>query len=233
MDYKEGYFDSGVDYNTKKGLRRFRNLGLLRETIKNNSEIHYSLLLMEKWRFLKGCKKVLDAGCGRGQFIKLNPFNVDVHGVDIIKSDIDKLKKEGLNARHADLKKKLPYKNSFFDGVISSHVLEHIDNPEMMISEFKRILKFGGLLVIAVPNFSFKNFYKDPTHKRPYPKEALYRLLSDRGFYDIKIVNGPHLNQLLSAALFWSPEKRHFFEKILGRISPWEILAVAKNSKKD
>jgi len=233
MGYKKGYFDSGVMYNSQKGLYKLRNSTFLKSIIEKKSKQHYDLLLVEKWKFLRNCRKVLDAGCGRGQFIKLNPFGADVSGIDFIESDIDKLKKEGFNVKCVDLKKKLPYKNSSFDGIISSHVLEHIDNPDMMLSEFKRILKKEGILLIAVPNFSFEQFYKDPTHKRPYPKEAIFRLLSDYGFHDIKIVNGPHLNKTISAIFFLSPKIRHMIEKLLGKINPWEILAIAKNTKKD
>lgn len=231
MSYKKGYFDSGVIYNSQKGLYKLRNSTILKSIIEKKSKQHYDLLLREKWKLLGNCKNVLDAGCGRGQFIKFNPYGVKVSGIDFIKPDINKLKNEGYNVKYADLMRKLPYKDSSFDGIISSHVLEHIENPDMMLSEFKRILKKDGILVIAVPNFSFEQFYKDPTHKRPYPKEALFRLLSDYGFYDIKIVNGPHLNKVISAIFFLSPKIRYMVEKLLGNIKPWEILAIAKNSK--
>ncbi len=231
MEFKKSYFDSGKEFNKKKGLYAIKERLPVKDYFKTRSEKHYNLILMEKWKLLKDCKRVLDAGCGRGQFIKLNPFNIQVAGVDVIKSETDLAKKEGLNVWFADITKKIPFKDSNFDGLICSHVLEHLENPEKAFSEFKRVLVNNGTLVIAVPNFSFKQFYKDPTHKRPYPREALYRILMDNGFTDVKIINGPGLNQLVSGVLFPFPKVRHFVEKSFGNIKPWEILAIAKNQK--
>ncbi len=230
MSFKKSYFDSGRDFNRAKGLHRLRKF-IPKEYIKKKSDTHYELLLLEKWKHLKHARKVLDAGCGRGQLLELNPYDAEVFGVDIIESDVKDAKKKGLKVSVADLTKKAPFKTSSFDGIVCSHVLEHIADPDIMLNEFKRILKNDGTLVIAVPNFSFKRFFRDPTHKRPYPKEALYRLLTDYGFEDVHIVNGPHLNQFVSAFLLPFPKTRHFVEKLLGKVKPWEILAVARVKK--
>lgn len=225
------YFESGRDYNKKRGLYILREFFPLKDLLRRKSDEHYKLLLLEKWRFLKEANSVLDAGCGKGAFIKLNPYKKKTYGVDIIKEEIIKAKKNGLNVNLADLNKSLPFEDDSFDGITCSHVLEHIGDPANMLKEFRRILVKGGILVIAVPNFSFKHFYRDPTHKRPYPKEALYRLLIDYGFTDVKIKNGPHLNQLLSFVFFLFPRLRFNSEKLLGLLKPWEIIAIAKNKK--
>jgi SAM-dependent methyltransferase len=230
MEFKKSYFDSGKEYNQNKGLYRVRNL-FSKEIITKKSKKHFNLFLENKWKNFIGCSKVLDAGCGRGEFMELNPYHMDVYGIDIIKDEIDDLKKRGFNVRVANLDKKLKFKDSFFDGINCSHVLEHMENPENMISEFKRILKDGGILAISVPNFSFKHFYKDPTHKRPYPKEALFRILYDRGFSDIHIKNGIATSQVVNALFFFFPTLRFNIKKFLGRYWPSEYTAVAKNKK--
>ena len=45
----------------------------------------------------------------------------------------------------------LPYADDTFDIVVSSHVLEHIDNPKKGLEEQRRVLKPGGMVVVGVP----------------------------------------------------------------------------------
>ena len=60
-----------------------------------------------------------------------------------------------------------------FDIVIAKHVVEHLADPEQAITEMSRVLKPGGLLILATPNLSSPMRkrkkadwigYKDPTH---------------------------------------------------------------------
>lgn len=231
MEFKENYFNSGKEFNKKRGLYSLKEKLPIKSILKEKSDKHYSFLLLEKWKLFKDKNKILDVGCGRGQFIKLNPYKKEAFGLELIDSEVKRAKKEGLNVVKGDANKKIPFPASSFDGIMCSHVLEHLSDPTKMFSEFKRVTRNGGIVVIAVPNFSFKSFFKDPTHKRPYPKEALYRVLSDHGFQDIKIVNGPFLNPALSAALLFFPKVRHAAEKVLGKIKPWEYLAIARVEK--
>ena len=46
---------------------------------------------------------------------------------------------------------KIPFKKKFFDRIIMSHVLEHINFPEAYIFEVMSKLKKGGVLSIALP----------------------------------------------------------------------------------
>jgi len=46
---------------------------------------------------------------------------------------------------------KIPFKNNYFDRIIMSHVLEHVNNPENFILETMLKLKKGGIFSIALP----------------------------------------------------------------------------------
>ena len=77
-----------------------------------------------------------------------------------------------------------------FDLVIASHVLEHSTDPLALFCELARVTKPGGKLYIEAPSdrallvnsdadvesHSFFSFWDDPTHRRPWPPAALYRL---------------------------------------------------------
>ena len=74
----------------------------------------------------KGIKRVLDLGCGSGRHIVyLARRNFDVYGIDIapegIKIARDWLKNEGLeaNLKVSDIYQPSPYKDNFFDAIIS------------------------------------------------------------------------------------------------------------------
>lgn len=50
----------------------------------------------------------------------------------------------------------IPFEDNSFDRIICSHVLEHIETDEKAISELYRILKPGGIALIAVPTYGDK-----------------------------------------------------------------------------
>jgi len=121
-----------------------------------------------------GVKKVLDLGCGSGRhLIYLAKRGFNVYGIDISKHGIkiakDWLKKKRLKAclEIGDFYKKLPFKDNYFDAVISIAALHHgkIGDIRKLINEMKRILKPKGLIFITAHK-------KLP--KRKIPKEKLF-----------------------------------------------------------
>jgi len=104
-------------------------------------------------------KKILDLGCGTGRHaVYLAQRKFDVYGIDIAQEGIKIAKKwlreNGLSAslKVGDIYKKLPYKDNFFDGIISTNTLHHakIEQIRKLIKEMERILKPGGLIFITV-----------------------------------------------------------------------------------
>jgi cyclopropane fatty-acyl-phospholipid synthase-like methyltransferase len=119
--------------------------------------------LMKKYKI----KRVLDLGCGSGRntlYLAKNGF--DVYGMDNSKSGLRYTKecliKSNLKAKlkNASCYKRFPYKNNFFDAVISIQVIHHakIDEIKFCISEIERILKPDGLVFITVPKAKKNKF---------------------------------------------------------------------------
>jgi SAM-dependent methyltransferase len=52
----------------------------------------------------------------------------------------------------ADLAARLPFADASFDGVVSSEVLEHLEDPHHLARECARILRPGGMFVLTTPN---------------------------------------------------------------------------------
>ena len=82
---------------------------------------------------LNSCWKILDIGCGYGA----NKYANVVCDVQDLSSYYPKKTFIQLT------EKKLPFKDKEFDFVISSHVMEHVDDIEFFISELERISKQG------------------------------------------------------------------------------------------
>ena len=74
---------------------------------------------------------------------------------------------------------KLDFKDNFFDVIICSEVLEHIDNDEKAFSEIARVLKEQRNLILTIPTFSKHNIrtYDEFGHVRPgYKYQKLMEL---------------------------------------------------------
>ena len=101
----------------------------------------------------KGKRDVLDVGCGYGDLlssIKTHTRGCRLTGVDISEALIDNAKKnrKGIKFAVADAQK-LPFKKNYFDIVICKHVLCHVTDIKKAMREIHRVLKKGGILVIA------------------------------------------------------------------------------------
>jgi 2-polyprenyl-3-methyl-5-hydroxy-6-metoxy-1,4-benzoquinol methylase len=52
----------------------------------------------------------------------------------------------------ADLNHPIPVPDHSFDGIISTEVIEHLENPRAVFREFYRLLRPGGALIVTTPN---------------------------------------------------------------------------------
>jgi 2-polyprenyl-3-methyl-5-hydroxy-6-metoxy-1,4-benzoquinol methylase len=100
---------------------------------------------------------LLDAGCGTGletrNFAHLAP-HIRLHGVDIssvaLAEAVSQIE-DGVRFYQTALET-LPFGESSFNFVTSHEVIEHVEDPAIVIGEFYRVLKPGGVCVIATPN---------------------------------------------------------------------------------
>lgn len=96
----------------------------------------------------------------------------------------------------------LPTKDSTYDSVLCSEVLEHLDvDPMFMLAELNRVLKLGGTLVLSTPNscstqalwkllrgyepYFYMQYHKDRSpyrHNYEYSKRTLKTVVEAAGF---------------------------------------------------
>ena len=118
-------------------------------------------------------KSVCDIGAGYGTLainfalrgiktVAVEPFENDR---ELLNHILKKYPRAKMFLKVVDAKaEKLPIEKASFDLCILSQVLEHVENPVETIKEAARILKNGGYLYLASPNYVF-------------PMEQHYRLL--------------------------------------------------------
>jgi SAM-dependent methyltransferase len=111
--------------------------------------------------------KIIDVGPGTGSLVrhvhesaKERGIDVELHVADYLPSILDSF--PGDVVKHlidlhqlADTSqgiRRVPLPDAAYDMVFFTEVIEHITFPQIMISEFARILKPGGRLVITTPN---------------------------------------------------------------------------------
>jgi SAM-dependent methyltransferase len=130
--------------------------------------------IIKKYKISKG-SKILDIGCGNGIITRtFQELGMDCKGIDISDSSSSLL---GENFKKFNLAKKdYPYSNGEFDYIFSKSVIEHLQNPEILIDEAYRVLKPGGTFICMTPSWkhSYKEaFYIDHTHVTPFTRFSL------------------------------------------------------------
>jgi 2-polyprenyl-3-methyl-5-hydroxy-6-metoxy-1,4-benzoquinol methylase len=96
--------------------------------------------------------RVLDVACGYGLLGKAMSDNV--WGFDSSKVAVRIAKSMGIKATVGDAEKRWKYPNDYFDIVIASHIIEHVRNPDALLSEAHRVLKKGGKIILITPNLA-------------------------------------------------------------------------------
>lgn len=133
---------------------------------------------------LSAGKNVLDIACGEGYGSRLLANNAaSVIGVDIDESTIKKAKEkyQAGNLRFiVSSATSTPLPAHSFDLLVSFETLEHLNEQELLLQEYKRLLKPEGLLILSTPDkaeYSDKTGYRNPYHKKELYKEEFDQLL--------------------------------------------------------
>ena len=148
-------------------------------------------------RLAGGTGSVLDIGCGPG--VLLNQMRSrgwrtrgterspgaasqarDVFHLDVRAEDVDDLVAEGAT----------------FDAVVLWHVAEHLGTPLAVLKGIARLLRPGGVLLVAVPNFASPEarlgragwFHLDvPRHLVHFTPSTLGAMLTEAGFHSVRV----------------------------------------------
>lgn len=141
--------------------------------------------------------RLLDVGCGNRSASLYKTYRMDLEyvGIDVSDYHIDAMDKE-LMAEYrvcspSRFAEEIRSFSDGFDAVISSHNLEHCDEPGSVLEAMCRVLRPGGRIHLSFPSSASMafpsregtlNFHDDPTHKHLISLEETVHQLASRGF---------------------------------------------------
>lgn len=140
-------------------------------------------------------KRVLDLGCRSGALTRHFLEGNSVVGLDVDGTALEKARALGIEPVQANVEEPLPFADGSFDAVVAGELFEHLQFPDALVTEIRRVLGPGGVLVGSVPNaFRVQSRLRflqgkapedDPTHLRMFSPDAVRGLLRD--FDDVRI----------------------------------------------
>ena len=113
---------------------------------------------------------ILDCACGRGFYLNMVRYasGARLVGLELEREIITKAQRNVGHLPDITLTQgniyRLPFPDSYFDAVILSEILEHVDDDVAGLREVYRVLKPGGVVAITVPNANYP-FLWDPINK--------------------------------------------------------------------
>ncbi|MBR9825861.1 MAG: class I SAM-dependent methyltransferase [Alphaproteobacteria bacterium] len=168
--------------------------------------------------------RVLDLGCGQGRHLHALYWDetpVEVVGLDLSLEDVkvawdgffelpppDPYSERRSAVVTAGDAQRLPFPDNSFDRIICSEVLEHVPDPDQVLSEISRILKPGGLFAASVPRYwpeaicwrLSEGYQNTPGgHVRIFRSEGLKSAVEAQGFKRF----GRHWAHALHSPYWW------------------------------
>ena len=139
----------------------------VRDGTKNKLITH----ITKKYLPINPTTKVLDGGCGNGQFVyAFHELGYDAYGVDYAPETVARIRASfpKLQVTVSDVRK-MDFPNNFFDGYWSIGVIEHFfDGYKPILDEMLRVIRPGGYLFLTFPYFSPLRRFKALLGLYPY-----------------------------------------------------------------
>jgi 2-polyprenyl-6-hydroxyphenyl methylase/3-demethylubiquinone-9 3-methyltransferase len=148
-------------------------------------------------------ERVLDLGAGDGAFAaELRGAGCEVVAVDVAEGALRRARARvpGLDARRVDEGAPLPLGEDEVDVVWAGEVLEHVADVVGLLADVRRVLRWGGRLLVTTPYHGRAalvalalagrvDAHFDPRadHLRFFTARTLRAVLADAGFADVEV----------------------------------------------
>ena len=192
-DFATYYPDDYSAYVPRARLRRRPSPGLLLDRLRLESIVRFGPY---REVFKRRPGRLLDVGCGTGDlagvFVR---HGFDVSAIEPSEGAALRARERGIDVHNGTLDD-APWAEGTFDAIIFNHSLEHIDDPIAALAKAQSMLRPGGLLAIAVPNFGSWHrrvfgsrwFQLDlPRHLQHFDRESLSALVRRTGMRPVSV----------------------------------------------
>ena len=207
----------------RNSLRRHYNKSYYSEWInqQKNRRIKMWNSRLEKIMRIKPNGKLLDVGCGEGLFLGLaQAKGWEISGTEISLYASQFASKILGEEIYCGQLHEAAFADDSFDVVTMWHVLEHVEDPKGYLTEVYRVIRPGGLLVIAVPNINnlfLRSLYRlikwrklklfsakdKEIHLYHFSPKTLYAYLEKAGFDCLRIAPDYGIVQFSKKVINW------------------------------
>ena len=162
---------------------------------------------------------LLDVGCGDGG----NVHFCGMRGAKIIIADIEGAKVEATRQRLSDTPARsvechvtdcnpLPIADGTATRVVSTEVIEHVDDPAQFLAELVRVGQSGALYLLSVPHPSSEDLQKDIAAPEYFQKPNHIRIISEAQFKTLVSDAGLEIISHSQYGFYWSMWMLLFWE---------------------
>ena len=185
--------NSLTESNSKKGgLNFFLKKKFVFIGSKKNILYSAALKAFLSIRNVKKEMKILDYGCGAGQFVKelMDAGFKNARGFDLFLPENISVKGELFICNDLSL-----FKNTSWDIVTLNHVFEHVYDPVQTLKDIQKIMPVGGKLLLRFPvidSFAFEKYKENwvqfdaPRHINLFTRKSIQMAVSNAGGYQIE-----------------------------------------------
>ena len=127
---------------------------------------------------------VLDVGAGESPWREWLPPTARYQGIDIGNAEEFGMKqgREGITYYDG---RTIPFPDASFDSAICIEVLEHVEDPDVVVREVARCLRHDATLLVTVPWSARRHHVPYDFHR--FTRERLIRLFEANGFHAVEI----------------------------------------------
>ena len=186
--------------------------------------------------FNKSNGKILDIGCGAGdflQYMKENHWNIN--GVDT-SNKARKIAKKKLNIKVMDPKDWINNKEKY-DVITCWHSLEHVHEPWVYLDKIKKSLTLNGFLIVALPNYQstdakiYKEFwaaYDTPRHLYHFTIKSMNKTIKPHGL-NIESIYRMNFDPFYVSMLSAKHMGKSFMSGLINGFKSWTLSIFSKD----
>ena len=186
--------------------------------------------------FNKSNGKILDIGCGAGdflQYMKENHWNIN--GVDT-SNKARKIANKKLNIKVMDPKDWINNKDKY-DVITCWHSLEHVHEPWVYLDKIKKSLTLDGFLIVALPNYQstdakiYKEFwaaYDTPRHLYHFTIKSMNKTIKPHGL-NIESIYRMNFDPFYVSMLSAKHMGKSFMSGLINGFKSWTLSIFSKD----